>query len=189
MVLSFHYYIKKFQHKMEEKYYLDLDRIPVFIGSNGNQKKIFEKKFNCNIIVNSKNGEVDITCDDSVNLFILSNIISAINHGHSPKNAMKLEDENFVFDIIDVKRMIKDQARLKVVLGRIIGKEGSTRKAIEEVTQCSVSVKDHFVSVIGPFENTILVHEALDMLIKGASHKSFYSYLERNKVGSAQGIF
>ncbi len=173
---------------MEEKYYLDLDRIPVFIGSNGEQKRVFEKKFNCSIKVDSNNGEVEITSDDSVNLFILSNIIHAINHGHSPMTAIKLEDENFVLDIIDVKRIVKDHNRLKVVLGRVIGKEGSTRKAIEEVTKCSVSVKDHFISVLGPYENTILVHEALDMLIKGSSHKSFYSYLERNKVGSAGGV-
>ncbi len=174
---------------MEEKFYLDIDRIPVFIGRDGSTKKNFERKFNCKINVNSKNGEVIVDMDDAVSSFVLSNIIHAINYGHSPEHAMALEDENNVLDVIDVKSIVKNHDRLKTVMGRIIGKNGSTRKAIEEVTKCSVSVKDHLVSVIGPYENTILVHEALDMLIKGGSHKSFYSYLERNKSNPGKGLF
>ena len=172
----------------KEECFLDINRIPVFIGKAGSQKKIFEKKFNCKINVNSKTGEVIIQTDNSINRFILSNIIHAINLGHSPQSAIKLEDENYVIDVIDVKTIIKNHHRLKSVMGRIIGKEGSTRRVIEEITKCSISVKDSFVSIIGPYENTILVHEALDMLIKGASHKSFYAYLERNKSDEALGL-
>jgi len=170
-----------------ETSFLDLDRLGAFIGKGGSEKKKLEEKFNCKIDVNSKTGEVIVEGEDSVNRFVLSNIISAVNFGHNPENAIKLEDENYVIDVIDVKTMVKHD-RLKSVMGRIIGREGSTRKVIEEVTKCNVSVKDHFVSVIGPFENTLLVHEALDMLIKGGSHKSFYSYLERNKSDEASGL-
>lgn len=173
---------------MEERCFLDIDRIPVFIGKAGSKKREFEKRFDAKISVDSETGEVIINSEDSVNNFVLTHIISAINLGHNPDNAMSLEDEHCVFDVIDVKTLIKDRHRLNIVLGRIIGKEGSTRKLIEEITKCSVSVKDHFVSIIGPYENTLLVHEALDMLIKGASHKSFYSYLERNKVNEASGL-
>ncbi len=171
----------------KEECFLDMDRIPVFIGKGGIWKKKFEEKFDCKIDVDSKTGKVLIESKNSVSNFILSNIIAGINYGHNPENAIKLEDENYVIDVIDVKTMVKHD-RLKAVLGRIIGREGSTRKAIEEVTKCSVSVKDYFVSIIGPYENTHLVHEALDMLIKGASHKSFYSYLERNKSVEASGL-
>lgn len=87
-----------------------------------------------------------------------------------------------------MKNYVRDHHRLKSVMGRVIGKNGSTRKVIEEITKSAVSVKDHFVSVIGPFENVQLVHEAVEMLIKGASHKSFYSYLERNKSATADGL-
>lgn len=173
---------------MEERCFLEKDRIPVFIGTAGGRKREFEKKFNCKIDVNSETGEVVINCDDALSNFVLSNIIFAINFGHSPQSAMKLEDETFVLDTIDVKNFIKDSKRLKVVMGRIIGKEGSTRKLIEEITKCNVSVKDHYVAVVGPFENTILVHEAVEMLIKGASHKTLYSYLERNKVKVSDGM-
>ncbi len=173
---------------MEERFFLEKERIPVFIGKDGSTKKMFEDKFGCEIEINSGNGEVIVSGEDGYISFIMSNIINAINHGHSPQNALMLEDDNYVLDIIDVKTRVRDSKRLKVVLGRVIGKEGTTRKLIEEITKCSVSVKDHFVSVIGPFENITLVHDALDMLIKGASHKSFYSYLERNKSNIDSGL-
>jgi ribosomal RNA assembly protein len=167
---------------MEEKLFLEKERIGAFLGKEGKQKKEFEEKFKCQIDVESNSGEVFINGEDSVSIFILTNIISAINYGLNPKNAMKLEDENFVLDIIDVKQTIKDQEKLKKVMGRIIGKDGATRRTIEEITKCNLAIKDHFVAVVGPYENTILIHDALNMLIKGSSFKSFYSYLERNKV-------
>ena len=171
-----------------DRFFLEKDRIPVFIGKDGEQKKQFEKKFNCEITVDSNSGEVIVNGEDSVAKFILSNIVHAINFGHSPQNAMLLEDESYVLDFIDVKNMVRDHNRLRVVMGRIIGKEGSTRKLIEEITKCGVSVKDNIVSVIGPYENTVLVHEALEMLINGSSHKSFYGFLERNRTKMDTGL-
>ena len=166
---------------MQNTFHLDKDRIPVFIGKEGSKKRKFEKKFDCQIEINSETGDITINNAESLNLFILNNIINAINLGQNPDNAIKLEDETYVHDTIDVKNYEKEQSRLKTIMGRIIGKDGSTRRIIEEITKCNLAVKDHYVSVIGPYENTILVHEALDMLIKGASHKTLYSYLERNK--------
>lgn len=170
---------------MEENFYLEKDRIPVFIGKEGVQKKEFEEKFNCSIEINSETGEVLVDSEDALSNFILSNIVAAINYGHSPRSAIQLEDENNVLDVIDIKTQVRDSHRLKSVLGRVIGKNGSTREVIEQITKCNVAVKDHYVSVIGSFENVQLVHEALEMLIQGASHKSFYSYLERNKVNNS----
>lgn len=175
------------ENTVQERYFLEKDRIAVFIGHNGEKKKEFEEKFNIEIEVDSKSGEV-IVEGEPLTLFVMQNIIAAINYGHNPDNAMKLEDESYVFDIIDVKILVKDHIKLKKVLGRVIGKEGSTRKVMEDLTNCSVSVKDHFVSVIGPYENTLVVHDALKMLIQGASHKTFYSYLERNRSAIDTGL-
>lgn len=172
----------------EERYFLELDRVPVFIGKEGSKKKEIEDKFECEIEIDSDTGEVIISSEDALNIFIVSNIISAVNYGHNPDKALALEDENYVLDVIDVKPMVRDSGRLKVVMGRIIGKEGSTRSLIEEMTKCAVSVRDNYVSVIGPYENTLIVHEALEMLINGSSHKSFYSFLERNSVNVDSGL-
>lgn len=166
---------------MEETFYLSSSRIPVFIGKDGSMKERFEEEFSCSIEVDSKTGEINVTSENALDTFVLGHVIEAINYGHNPEHTFSLKDEHFVFDIIDVKPMVRDSKRLLSVMGRIIGKNGSTRRAIEEITKCWVAVDENFVSVIGPFENVQLVHEALDMLISGASHKSIYSYLERNR--------
>lgn len=173
---------------MKEIFFLEKDRVPVFIGKDGNMKKEIEEKFNSKIDIDSNTGEVIVESEVSVNIFVISNVISAVNMGHNPINAVKLEDENYVLDTIDIKDYVRNHDRLKTVMGRIIGKEGSTRKIIEEVTRCSVSVKDSFVSVIGPYENILVVHEAIEMLAKGASHKSFYSFMERNRHSIDTGL-
>ena len=166
----------------EEQVFIDLNRLPVIIGQEGSTKEKLEQQFEVSINIDSKSGEVVITGEDSAKRYVLSLVLQAINYGFSPEHAMILEDEYNVLDVIDVKQQVRDQHRLKVVMGRVIGQEGRTRKLIEEITNCHVTVKDHYVGVIGKFENVQLVHEALQMLIKGASHKSFYGYLERNKV-------
>ena len=166
---------------MEEKFFLEPDRIAVFLGKNGEQKKKFEEELSCTLAVDSKTGEVTASSEDSVNLFTLSQIIMAVNLGHNPEHAENLEDETIVLDVINIKDKVKNQDRVKTVVGRVIGKNGSTRKTIEEVTGCQVAIKDTIVSAIGRYENIMVVHEALEMLISGMSHKSFYAYLERNK--------
>ncbi len=165
-----------------ENFFLEKERIPVFIGKEGKTREEFEKVLGARIEVNSNSGEVIASSENSISLFVLSQMITAINLGHNPEHALLLNDEHYVLDVMDVKPMVRDSRRLKVVLGRIIGKDGSTRKAVGEITKCYLGVYDHTVSIIGPYENVILVHEALDMLISGSSHKSFYAYLERNSV-------
>ena len=173
---------------MEQEVFLNKERVPIFIGKQGNVKHTLEKKFNCSIDVNSQTGRVLIRTDDGLKLFILEQIIRATNLGHNPQHTMLLEDEHNVLDCIDVKSLVRNPKRIPVVLGRIIGKGGATRKVIEEISGCYVSVQDTFVSTIGPYENILLVHEALEMLISGASHKSFYGFLERNKKRGESGL-
>lgn len=165
----------------QEQVFLDLKRLPILIGKEGTTKESIEEKFEVKLTIDSNSGEIIITGDDSAKRYVVNLIIQAIHYGFSPENALLLDDEHNVLDVIDVKRDVKNHARLKVVMGRIIGHEGQTRRLIEEITGCKVTIKDHFVGIVGRYENVQLVHEAVEMLIKGASHKSFYSYLERNK--------
>ena len=165
---------------VEEKLFVDEKRIPVLIGSHGDDKALLEKELNCKLDINSKSGEVSINAEDGGEVFLAKNVIMAINVGHTPQKALALKEEDIGIDIVDVKQMVHEAKRLKSVMGRLIGKNGATRKAIEEVTGCSVAINSHAISVIGPYEAIMTIHEAVEMLISGASHKSFYSFLERN---------
>ena len=166
----------------EEQVNVDISRLPVVIGTNGSTKKKLEEQFSVKLDIDSETGDIIVSGDDSSKRYVVSLILQAIHYGFSPEHATILEDEFNVLDVVDVKRNVRDSHRLKVVMGRIIGQDGKTRQLIEEITQCRVTIKDHFVGIIGRYENVQLVHEAIGMLINGASHKSFYGYLERNKV-------
>ncbi len=167
-----------------EQVFINLERLPVLIGKEGQTKSQIEKHFEVQLEIDSESGEIILSGDDSSKRYIASLVIQAIGYGFSPDNALLLDDEHNVLDVVDVKRKVKNHTRLKVVMGRVIGAEGQTRKLIEEITNCKITIKDSLIGIIGSFENVQLVHEALEMLISGASHKSFYSYLERNKTSS-----
>ncbi len=167
-----------------EKFYLDKDRIAVFIGKGGKEKEKFEETLGFKIDINSKNGEVSLeNNEDTLNTFLFSNMISAINHGQNPENALLLMDENIVINFVDVRDYLRnqDKSKLKKIMGRIIGKGGITRGLIEEITKCKISISDSLVCIIGEYENAITVQKAIRMLVEGCAHKTFYSYLEKNK--------
>jgi len=176
---------------MEETYYLEKDRIPVFIGKQGEMKKQFEKKLNCSIDIDSNSGKIITTSEEPINNFILGNIIQAVNGDLNPNFALKLCDENYVLDVLDVRHMVKKNEKLYVkrAVGRIIGLNGATRKVIEEITKCFLAIKDNYVTIVGPYENTILVQKGIEMICKGVSHKGLYKYLERNKENMETGLF
>jgi ribosomal RNA assembly protein len=166
-----------------QSFFLEKDRIGAFIGKKGEFKKKFEDFLKSKIKIDSKTGEILIGNRDSLNSFIFSNMISGINYGHNPINALKLKDENFVLNVIDIKSYLKSKEsdKIKKTIGRVIGQKGVTRKLIEEITKCDVSISDSIVCVIGPYENVLLVQKALEMLISGCAHKTFYRYLERHR--------
>ena len=173
--------VQEVENLDKDMVYIEYSRIPVLIGKEGATKLSIEEEFEVNLEINSSNGEVLISGVDASKRYVASLVIQAIHYGFSPQSALLLNDEHNVLDVIDVKLQVRQHSRLKIVMGRIIGNNGQTRKLIEEITNCKISILESRVGIIGSFENVQLVHEALEMLINGASHKSFYSYLERNK--------
>jgi ribosomal RNA assembly protein len=70
---------------------------------------------------------------------------------------------------------------MKRLKGRIIGKEGKTRRIIEELTETNVSVYGHTVSIIGNMEQAEVAKEAIRMLIRGSLHQTVYRFLHRKR--------
>ena len=70
---------------------------------------------------------------------------------------------------------------MRRIRGRIIGRDGKTRRIIEELTETYISVYGHTVGIIGDFEKAQIAREAIDMLIKGAMHGTVYRYLHRKR--------
>ena len=163
------------------------ERIGVLIGPNGSVKEQIEKTLGVKLQIDSSTGDVSIELNpennDPSKLFRAKDVVTAIGRGFSPEKAFRLlEDENTILEIIDLRQIFgKSESDMRRVRGRIIGRDGKTRRIIEELTETYISVYGHTVGIIGDFEKAQIAREAIDMLIKGAMHGTVYRYLHRKR--------
>jgi ribosomal RNA assembly protein len=161
------------------------ERLGVLIGSSGNAKRIIENKFDVNIEVDSETGDVEIRSKkkllDPIKLLRARDIIIAIGRGFSSERAFRLFNNEENLGIIDLRGIFKSQSDIQRIKGRIIGKNGKTRRLIEELTGADISIYGHTVSIIGEFKQFEVAKEAIEMLIKGKLHKSVYGFLQRKR--------
>jgi len=163
------------------------DRIGALIGPEGRVKEIIEKKLSVELGIDSESGDITITlnpdAEDPSILFRAKEVVTAVGRGFSPERAFRLlQDEDAVLQVIDLReslgRSVSDIQRLK---GRIIGKEGKTRRIIEELTEVDVSVHGHTVSMIGGLDHVEIAREAIQMILRGSQHATVYRFLHRKR--------
>jgi ribosomal RNA assembly protein len=162
-------------------------RIGVLIGTNGTVRELIEKKLSVSLEIDSQSGDVTIALNEDVNdlslLFKAKDVVTAIGRGFSPENVFKLiENEEYILETIDLREIFgRSESDISRIKGRIIGREGKTRRIIEEMTEAVVSVYGHTVSMIGGIEQVDIAREAVRMLMKGSQHKTVYRFLQRKR--------
>ncbi len=159
------------------------ERLGVIVGRNGRVRKRVQKLTNVKIEVNPE-GIVTITSpektEDPVLAWKARDMIRAMARGFSPNRALSLIDEDTRLVVISLRDAVGTSPnQLKRVAGRIIGENGRTRRAIEEITETKISVYGRTVSVIGADPGLEFSSRAIDMLIGGAPHGTVYRYLEK----------
>jgi len=163
------------------------DRIGALIGPEGRVKETIEKKLSVELGVDSESGDVTITltsqAEDPSILFRAKEVVTAVGRGFSPERAFRLlQDEDAVLQVMDLResvgRSVSDIQRLK---GRIIGKEGKTRRIIEELTEVDLSVYGHTISIIGSMDQVEIAREAIQMMLRGSLHATVYRFLHRKR--------
>ncbi|MGQ9460046.1 MAG: KH domain-containing protein [Candidatus Bathyarchaeaceae archaeon] len=163
------------------------DRIGALIGPEGRVKASIEKRLSVELRIDSQSGDVEIimmpTAQDPTVLFRAKEVVTAIGRGFSPDHAFRLvEDDESVLEVIDLRETVgRSQSEMRRLKGRIIGKEGKTRRIIEELTETNVSVYGHTVSIIGNMEQAEVAKEAIRMLIRGSLHQTVYRFLHRKR--------
>lgn len=163
------------------------ERIGVLIGPEGGVKTTIEKKLFVELRIDSQTGDVEIVlmpaAQDPTVLFRARDVVTAIGRGFSPEHAFRLlEDDETVLKVIDLREIFgRSQADLKRVKGRIIGKKGKTRSIIEELTEATVCVYGHTVSIIGNMDQADVAKEAIDMLLRGSLHGTVYRFLHKKR--------
>jgi ribosomal RNA assembly protein len=163
------------------------ERIGVLIGPEGAVKKGVEEKLKVELQIDSATGDVTVIltekAEDPSMLFKAKDVITAIGRGFSPEHAFRLiRDEDALLDVIDLRDFFgRSESDIRRVKGRIIGMNGKTRRIIEELTNTSIAVYGHTVSIIGDMEQVQIAREAIQMLIKGSQHSTVYRFLHRKR--------
>ena len=161
---------------------IPMDRVGVLIGHNGETKRYLEQISGVRIDIDSGQGEVAIderTAKDPLIVLKIENIIRAISRGFSPEHANRLLDDVvdfFIFDICDY--VGKKEQHVLRVKSRIIGREGKTKRVLEELTESNISIYGHTISVISDMESMDILKKAIDMLLSGSRHSTVYRFVE-----------
>ncbi len=160
------------------------DRIGVLIGKRGSTKAMIEELTGADILVNSSTGEVSIrfpeVLEDPLMPMKLESVIRAIGRGFNPEIALKLLQDDYVLEIIDIRRFVGARKNaLKRMRGRLIGEKGKARSYIEGRTNTHISVYGHTVSIIGRTYDVVAAREAVFSLLEGSMHSTAYRAMEK----------
>lgn len=169
---------------MEEFMYelrIPKERVAVLIGKNGEAKKDLEEHTKTQIKVDSREGDVFISGKDALGLYTARELVKAIGRGFNPDIARLLLKQDFVLEIIEIAEYTKTKNSMIRLKGRVIGREGKSRKLIEELTESSISVYGKTISIIGPSESVSLARQAVTSLLKGSTHANVYKWLEKKR--------
>jgi len=159
-----------------------LERVAAVIGKKGETKKHLEEALHVTLEVDSQSGEITVrsTSIEEGDPFRATNVVEAVGRGFSPQRALRLLDPETSLEVLDLRDFSgKSDNSLERIRGRIIGLNGKSRKVIEELTKCYVSVYGRTVAIIGEVTEAKLAKEAIEMLASGSRHRSVYNMLQR----------
>lgn len=158
------------------------NRVAVIIGKEGSVKKDIEESTNIKLDIDSKEGDVFVSGEDALGLYTAREIIKAIGRGFNPDIAKLLLKPDYIFEVVDLREYVgKSRDALLRLKGRVIGKEGKSRKIIEELTECNISVFGKTISIIGLPESAATARQAVESLLRGSTHANVYKFLERRR--------
>ena len=159
-----------------------LERVAALIGKKGETKKRLEDACHVSLEIHGESGEVTVrsTSPEEGDPFKAMTVVEAIGRGFSPERALRLLEPDVSLEVMDLREFAgKSENSLERIRGRIIGLNGKSRRVIEELTKCQVSVYGRTVAIIGEVSEVKLAREAIEMLASGARHASVYNMLQK----------
>lgn len=158
------------------------NRVAVIIGKEGSIKKEIEEATKTKLNIDSKEGDVFISGEEALGLYTAREIVKAIGRGFNPDIARLLLKPDYTFEVVDLSEFIgKSKDAMVRLKGRVIGKEGKSRRLIEELTECNISVFGKTISIIGLPERTANARRAVESLLRGSTHANVYKWLETRR--------
>jgi ribosomal RNA assembly protein len=129
------------------------------------KKALEKKKISCAVNLEEQSIEVSTnrtTRDPSIFLKAID-FVRLIARGVQVEEAMKVLEDEYCSEIIEIKSMVKNRERFERRRDRLIGPGSQTLKAIEMLTKCCVLVHGKTVSIIGDYRG---VAEVKDIVLK-----------------------
>ena len=158
-----------------------VERVGAVIGKEGATKKLLEGEMGVKLSVDSREGLVTVRSDSALKTdpFSATRVIEAIGRGFSPQRARRLLDEGTALEVIDLRDYGRSANSLERIRGRVIGLRGKSRRVIEELTGCHLSVFGRTVAIIGEASEVLLASQAVKSLATGSQHKNVYNALQK----------
>ncbi len=160
------------------------DRVGTLIGKGGETKKALQDISGIKLEINTEDGEViihdDVELEDPVMALKIIDVVKAVGRGFNPDKAMRLFDDDEYLEIVDIKEAVGAN-QVARVRGRIIGKDGKTRRLIEELTGCDMVIYGNTVGLIGNSVSLPVAKHAVELLIHGSEHATVYHYMESQR--------
>ena len=167
---------------MQQEFKIAGNRIGVLIGKGGATKRAIEEQTQSALTIDSEEGLVTVEGEDPVQVLLAGSVVQAIGRGFSPENAFALlQDEDLVFEQIDLGGLTDSQRQLDRIRGRVIGRDGKAREQIEHMTGTHLSVQGKTVALIGLPEQVKDARTAIEMLLRGVPHESVFTFLDRKR--------
>jgi ribosomal RNA assembly protein len=160
------------------------NRVGVLIGKEGSVKAEVEKRLGVKLKIDAEDGVVSIenVGGDVLAEWKARDIAKAIGRGMSPEKALKLCSDEYVLDLIELPDIVgRSPKAISRQKGRLIGKDGKTRKLIEELTGVHISIYGKTVAIVGESEEVALAREGVLMIARGVPHGVAYKVLERKR--------
>lgn len=161
------------------------DRVGTLIGKKGETKRMIEKMSGIKLDIDEE-GEVlfneEAEGTDPLMALKIMDVIKAVGRGFNPDRAVRLFEDDEYFEVIDLKEVVGDKSnQLGRIRGRLIGTDGKTRRIIEELTGCYMSVYGNTVSLIGNSISLPVAKHAIELILNGSEHATVYHYLESQR--------
>ncbi|MHA1124123.1 MAG: KH domain-containing protein [Candidatus Heimdallarchaeota archaeon] len=159
------------------------NRIGALIGPKGRIKKRIEEIAGVDLEIDSGSGDVCVSStEETVDPFLVikaRDFVTAVGRGFNPETAFSLLEDDIYLEIINLKLVVgTNPSKIMRFRGRIIGREGRTRKVIEETTGTRISVFGNTVGIIGPYERLRVARDAIYLILEGSKHGTVYAFLE-----------